>query len=75
MNENNLIQSFPVSLNEKVLFFLGKGYTPDKCGYLQKRNHYVKILENGITIVNKNRIWNSKGIAIKDNTELLHITD
>lgn len=75
MNENNLVQSFPVSLNETVMFFLKKGFKPDKYGYLQKRDNYVKIVENGISLVNKNRLWDSKGDAIDKDTVLLHIAD
>lgn len=75
MNENNLVQSFPVSLNETVMFFLEKGFKPDEYGYLQKRNNYVKIVENGVSIVNKKKLWDSRGNVIDHNTVLLHIAD
>lgn len=75
MNESNLIESFPVSLNEAVVFFMEKGYTPDKYGYLCKRNKYVKIVESGFSIVDKSKLWNERGVAIKDNIVLLHIAD
>ena len=75
MNESNLVQSFPISLNEAVLFFMEKGYEPDKYGYLQKRNKYVKILENGYALVDKRKLWNDKGVALNENVVLLHIAD
>lgn len=75
MNESNLIESFPVSLNETVMFFMEKGYTPDKYGYLCKGNKYIKLLENGFSIVNKNKLWNKNGVTIDDSIVLLHIAD
>ncbi len=75
MNESNLIESFPVSLNEAVMFFMEKGYTPDKYGYLCKRNRYIKLVENGYAIVDKSKLWTKKGVAIDDKIVLLHIAD
>lgn len=64
----------PLNLNEKVLFFLEKGFKPDKYGYLCKKNKYIRVLENGISIVNKDAVWKN-GIVINENIELLHIED
>lgn len=75
MNESNLIESFPISLNETVMFFMEKGYEPDKYGYLCKRNKYIKIVENGVSIVDKSKLWDKKGVAINENVVLLHIAD
>lgn len=69
---NSLIPISTVSLNKKVLFFLEEGYQPDDLGYLQKNNKYVKILENGVSIVDKSAVWKD-GIVIDKNINLLHV--
>lgn len=64
----------PVSLNKSVVFFLKEGYTPDELGYLHKNDKYIKVLEKGITIVPKNKIWKN-GVVIDRDICLLHIDD
>ena len=71
---DSLIPVSPVSLNKKVLFFLEEGFIPDEYGYLHKHNKYVKILENGVSIIDKSKIWKN-GVAIDENIHLLHIDD
>lgn len=71
---DSLIPVSPINLNKKVLFFLEEGYTPDELGYLQKNGNYIRIVENGISITNKNKIWKD-GVAINSNMHLLHIDD
>lgn len=71
---NSLTPSYPVSLNKKVSFFLEEGYQPDELGYLHKNNRYIKLIENGIAIVNKDKIWKN-GVVIDKNIHLLHIDD
>lgn len=71
---DSLIPVSPINLNKKVLFFLEEGYTPDELGYLHKNNNYIKILESGISIANKNKIWKD-GVVIDENVHLLHVDD
>lgn len=66
----NTIQ--PLSINEKVVFFLEKGFKPDDLGYLCKNNKYIKLNENSISLIDKNKVWD-QGIA-KD-ISILHIAD
>ena len=75
LNESNLIETSPISLNKTVMFFVEKGYTPDAYGYLHKNNKYVKLVENGFVIVNKNKLWNNNGIVLDKDAVLLHIAD
>lgn len=71
---DSLIPVSPISLNKKVLFFLEEGFTPDELGYLHKGDKYIRIVENGITLTNKNKIWKD-GVVIDSNMHLLHIDD
>ena len=71
---DSLTPSYPVSLNKKVSFFLEEGYKPDDLGYLHKNNKYLKLVENGVVIVNKDKIWKN-GVVINSNVNLLHIDD
>lgn len=63
----------PLLINEKVVFFLEKGYEPDEYGYLHKGDNYIKLLKEGIRIINKRDVW--KNGIIKEDIELLHVDD
>lgn len=71
-NFDDLNIVYPLSINEKVVYFLEKGFEPDDLGYLCKRNKYIKLNENSVSLIDKNKVWD-QGIA-KD-ISLLHISD
>lgn len=73
-NIDNLNTISPLNFNEKVMFFLEKGFRPDEYGFLNKKGNYVRLLENGISIINKKDLWKN-GIAINEEVELLNIED
>lgn len=72
-NIDDLSITSPLLINEKVVFFLENGYTPDEYGYLHKGDNYIKVLKEGISIINKKDVW-VRGIA-KEDIELLHVDD
>lgn len=71
---DSLIPVSPISLNKKVVFFLEEGFTPDELGYLHKGDKYIRIIKNGITITNKDKVWKD-GVVIDSSMNLLHIDD